>query len=468
MVMNFDEILLELSYRVEGGIINFTKKRHRDILCEILKENNVVDSEQIVKDVAFYAHLIREDKNKMVEANPQNVIKLPATPFEAYIAALMSRLKNSKILDPETKVKGIRLGDGQILFQALKKLTNLSGEYNQFEGKTGTSEKWKEWTGKGKDTAKTDILGNTRISLKRGKSQLISPKKEELIATFQAAGEITGITKKLREQIKEDVKQLTKIANKFVDDGKTNQGLDVGELKAISSDRGAYNKKQKEKGEETFTAKLSAQNRKAMELIEEVNRYHRKMEKEINGMVESNPIFIKAMIYEAGSGEIKFGDSEPGRAEWLLAVRGDISDVKLMSMKNMNSEAINYLQSKVLFKVGMKSTGYGPKGSRTGYDFFSSLRVQIEDIEKNSKQLNETIQLFNSKKHLLTESILDDFAKKIKDGWNWLIDKIQKIWEWIKEVGEKALKLIESGLDNICKVVGLEPEIDASVEFDAL
>ncbi len=39
--MNFEEILLELSYRVPEGIVNLTKESHINTLVVILKENGI-------------------------------------------------------------------------------------------------------------------------------------------------------------------------------------------------------------------------------------------------------------------------------------------------------------------------------------------------------------------------------------------------------------------------------------------
>ena len=58
--MNFEEILLELSYRVPEGIVNLTKESHVNTLVEILKENNVQNANQLAQKARVYFSYINE------------------------------------------------------------------------------------------------------------------------------------------------------------------------------------------------------------------------------------------------------------------------------------------------------------------------------------------------------------------------------------------------------------------------
>lgn len=58
--MNFEEILLELSYRVPEGIVNLTKESHVNTLVEILKENNVKNANQLAQKARVYFSYINE------------------------------------------------------------------------------------------------------------------------------------------------------------------------------------------------------------------------------------------------------------------------------------------------------------------------------------------------------------------------------------------------------------------------
>ena len=58
--MNFEEILLELSYRVPEGIVNLTKENHVNTLVEILKENGVKNANKIAQKTRVYFSYINE------------------------------------------------------------------------------------------------------------------------------------------------------------------------------------------------------------------------------------------------------------------------------------------------------------------------------------------------------------------------------------------------------------------------
>lgn len=58
--MNFEEILLELSYRVPEGIVNLTKENHVNTLVEILKENGVTNANEIAQKARVYFSYINE------------------------------------------------------------------------------------------------------------------------------------------------------------------------------------------------------------------------------------------------------------------------------------------------------------------------------------------------------------------------------------------------------------------------
>jgi hypothetical protein len=66
MSINFQEILKELEYRVEHGIIDLTKEEQVTKLAEILKENGVSDANEMAQKARVYFSYI----NEIEEANP--------------------------------------------------------------------------------------------------------------------------------------------------------------------------------------------------------------------------------------------------------------------------------------------------------------------------------------------------------------------------------------------------------------
>jgi hypothetical protein len=67
MSINFQEILKELEYRVEHGIIDLTKEEQVTKLVEILRENGVSDANEMAQKARVYYSYLNEDevvKNK--------------------------------------------------------------------------------------------------------------------------------------------------------------------------------------------------------------------------------------------------------------------------------------------------------------------------------------------------------------------------------------------------------------------
>jgi len=64
MSINFQEILKELEYRVEHGIIDLTKEQQVTTLAEILRENGVSDANEMAQKARVYFSYINEAPKK--------------------------------------------------------------------------------------------------------------------------------------------------------------------------------------------------------------------------------------------------------------------------------------------------------------------------------------------------------------------------------------------------------------------
>ena len=64
MNIDFQEILKELEYRVENGIIDLTKEEQVTKLTEILKENGISDANKIAQKARVYFSYIKEIEDK--------------------------------------------------------------------------------------------------------------------------------------------------------------------------------------------------------------------------------------------------------------------------------------------------------------------------------------------------------------------------------------------------------------------
>jgi hypothetical protein len=84
MSINFQEILKELEYRVEHGIIDLTKEEQVTKLTEILRENKVSDSNEVAQKVRVYFSYLNEAGPKKMNAPKKEEPEAIKGSFPAY------------------------------------------------------------------------------------------------------------------------------------------------------------------------------------------------------------------------------------------------------------------------------------------------------------------------------------------------------------------------------------------------
>jgi hypothetical protein len=97
MSINFQEILKELEYRVDTGIIDLTKENQVTTLVEILKENKVSNANEIAQKVRVYFSYINEapKKQPLEKVLAQKFVN-PDTDREVTVASALGYEKNKK------------------------------------------------------------------------------------------------------------------------------------------------------------------------------------------------------------------------------------------------------------------------------------------------------------------------------------------------------------------------------------
>jgi hypothetical protein len=75
MIPNFDEILLEVSYRIPQGIVDFTQDSHINVLIEVLNENGVENAESLAQKARVYFSYLNEASILEKGKNPSKSIK---------------------------------------------------------------------------------------------------------------------------------------------------------------------------------------------------------------------------------------------------------------------------------------------------------------------------------------------------------------------------------------------------------
>ena len=94
MSINFQEILKELEYRVEHGIIDLTKEEQVIKLTQILKENGVSDANEMAQKARVYYSYLNEAKQSLDKVLAQKFVN-PDTDREVTVASALGYKKNS-------------------------------------------------------------------------------------------------------------------------------------------------------------------------------------------------------------------------------------------------------------------------------------------------------------------------------------------------------------------------------------
>ena len=94
MIINFQEILKELEYRVEHGIIDLTKEEQVTKLVEILRENGISDANEMAQKARVYYSYLNEAKQSLDKVLKQS-FKNPETGNQVTVASALGYKKNS-------------------------------------------------------------------------------------------------------------------------------------------------------------------------------------------------------------------------------------------------------------------------------------------------------------------------------------------------------------------------------------
>ena len=97
MSINFQEILKELEYRVEHGIIDLTKEEQVTKLVEILRENGVSDANEMAQKArVYFSYLNEAPKKQSLDKVLTQKFTNPETGNQVTVASALGYKKNSK------------------------------------------------------------------------------------------------------------------------------------------------------------------------------------------------------------------------------------------------------------------------------------------------------------------------------------------------------------------------------------
>jgi hypothetical protein len=317
------------SYRFPKGYPDLSNDNDRNLIRKIIVEELNVDIEKENKDV------LEEAKGK-------------ATLFESALVKAWYELNDKEMPFGAVTSNDLEALTPKMIEDAKKilKQVNLTGGDKAYQlSKLPTTSFWKSHGATDKTTKADFIIGDKKISLKVGPSQLMSGAGNEVTATFYAA---LKNNPEIEQQVIDDIAKSVK--DTFVK-GTTKKG-NVKQAKQAGDD-------------------------------EELNRAIEGMgvlKKKIEDFFENNPKFRTSFAYEAATGEEKFGGSE-GTANHVLVIS---KNYKRGLLHPIDMGYAAKLASQMKLDINMKSGSEKEKDIPTGrYKYFTVLRANLKDLFKD-------------------------------------------------------------------------------------
>lgn len=303
-----------------------------------------------------------------------------------------------------------------------------------------TTKKWSDgtpqWTG-GNVTPKTDIvLGNKKVSLKKGSSQLMSGGPDESLSTYRAALENTksfnleGLAKEVEEGIRN---LLPSTVGEFMG------GADLQKKGGT-----VYQKTKTKQGKIGDVAPGTFDKDKVLKAADEHNL---KMKKQFAQLFADNIEFKKNFVYEAMTGKVKFDDGDAA-ADHFLVVDFDGSS-EFHKVESAQTPYVSEILSKVKPDVKFKSTAVSKKldgkDTKTGYYRFWSVvglgyTAAVKNIQKASTDYENG------------DLLQEGFFNKVKSIF-------RKFYVFITKVFQRMKQFITSSVQNMQEFLGLEPVV---------
>ena len=285
-------------------------------------------------------------------------------------------------------------------------------------------------------TPKTDIRSSKHnISLKKaGGSQLMSAKKDEVISTVEAAQETFG---------KANPKQVANLV-----DIMEKKLVALTEKDSVTSIDNLRDKKKLSKKEAEQIAELDAVRIGAKEVEDEFNKVFQSTE------------FMGHFCFEAATGNIKFKDSwpsatvvctfNPDQAKLTNVLELDSPESAGKKLANGNSFYVSFKSSSgsapyLAFRSKAKSRK--ALKSITDETLPSLKTIIMEEIRKEPLLLNEDFQQLDewallNKLSAMVKDVASGIWNTMKKVWDAIIERIKKVFSYIKRLGAKALSAL--------------------------
>ena len=227
------------------------------------------------------------------------------------------------------------------------------------ETNLSTSSEWQSYGGSNRSSPKTDIiLGNYRMSVKVGRSQIMSAGVGEATATFKTA---LDKTKNLNTKLTEEI-----------------FGLFQSFVKGVSS---------------TTVGKA----KKDDLVLQQGEKVHKEMLTALTKMFDSNKDFAREFVKEAITGETKFGGGD-GCPTHILSIG---TKYRLYDLNN--NEVYDKILKSIKLNISFKSSHLKGSGKMGGYRFWSVVGIALNKIK-------EGIQ-YTRHDDVMSEAVIDTWEK---------------------------------------------------------
>lgn len=337
-------------------------------------------------------------------------------------------------------------------------------------------------------TPKTDVKGDRgqRISLKKkGGSQIMSAKRIEAFATLEVAFQKFG------ENESSELKKVFNTLKTGVLD--TSKSGYKGTIDAFKDKV----KKLKDDGSPQALKELEDMQNQIKD-VEDATQAGNVITLNLNQEFSSNPKLKEAFVFEAASGDVKFGTASDSRADTIVEFDPPSGKVtKYFDIEAGLSDLTSKCHFYASFKTGSGSTPYialrgnimkaadtAKKAAESAVNrlaeekdgvkyiptFSTIMKEAFNKVDGGNKVLNENFQnlnemeLFNSLRLLMCEGFFSDATdllkrgvdnvkggfKKLKDStmevlkkaWKWVSDAISAAFDFIVAQGKKAIRLL--------------------------
>jgi len=479
------------------------------ILCE--ESTKFSTHMETVIGVCYDAAIANDGKNILKKALKQTEFKTAKKYWQRKTQdeSVVALIKFGKKISAQIKTKG------KFEIQEKGQLTDQWTEWTKF----GSKDKGK----RGADTSKTDIvLGKKRCSVKNaGGAQLMSGKKGESKATVEAAAETLNLKENATEKLIKLMDNLQayttegyyasmdllkkfkesnpggnvtmyKWAKKLVDKwDKVN--IPYEELKKVKprTDK-IKNQLEKYKNKIADLEKPTAEIRKVADNPDKnkiaqtyIKDEQAKFMKDVEGKFQrnqnnvkkelkelfSNSNFKNAFVFEAASGQKKFGNKAIQRADYMLSwlKKDTIEDfiIKVTPITDYKSATIKKYAEQIDLQVNWKSSS---TSNHKGYSVYQNVRLGLGQLFKESQQIYENYsKQCGIYQDYLNESAITEgaFFDRIKDLANKFMSAAKEAWNkfvsFIKEAVSKIKEFAEDGISALGNMFGFEMEVTNSL-----